>query len=176
MGALIVIERETGLDNIVATGTRLDAVVSQDLLHTVFFPGSPLHDGAAVIRSNRVLAVGCTLPLSDSPHISSMIHTRHKAAVGVTEQSDAVVVVVSEETGTISLAVEGRLERGLDADALRERLQKLLIPQERATGAGYRMLFRRHSAQQERQKPAAEQAAGSPDAAAQETRTGAGPV
>ncbi len=174
VGALIVIEREIGLDNIVATGTRLDALVSQDLLHTVFFPGSPLHDGAAVIRSNRVLAVGCTLPLSDSPHISTMIHTRHKAAVGVTEQSDAVVVVVSEETGTISLAVEGRLERGLDADSLRERLQRLLIPQERSGAPGYRMLFRKHPAQQDRQKVPAEDSRPAAEPAAQETQTGSG--
>jgi diadenylate cyclase len=172
VGALIVIERETGLDNIVATGTRLDALVSQDLLHTVFFPGSPLHDGAAVIRSNRVLAVGCTLPLSDSPHISTMIHTRHKAAVGVTEQSDAVVVVVSEETGTISLAVEGRLERGLDPDALRERLQRLLIPQERSGGPGYRTLFRRPAGQPGKQSPSG--AAPAPEPPAQETHTGSG--
>ena len=128
IGALIVIEREIGLDNIVQTGTRLDALASAELLSTVFYPGSPLHDGAAVIRANRVIAVGCTLPLSDSPHISAMIHTRHKAALGVTEQSDAVVVVVSEETGTISLALEGRLDRGLDGDALRNKLQKLLGP------------------------------------------------
>lgn len=143
VGALVVIERETGLDNIVATGTRLDAVVSQELLHTVFYPGSPLHDGAAIVRSGRVIAVGCTLPLSDSPHISSMIHTRHKAAVGMSEQSDAVAVVVSEETGTISLAVEGQLERGLDGDSLRARLQELLAPPAGAAGPGYRMLFRR---------------------------------
>lgn len=128
IGALIVIERETGLDNIVQTGTKLDAVVSSELLSTIFYPGSPLHDGAAVLRSNRIIAVSCTLPLSDSPNVSAMIHTRHKAAMGVTEQSDAVVVVVSEETGTISLALEGRLDRGLDGDALRERLQELLSP------------------------------------------------
>lgn len=143
IGALIVIEREIGLDNIVATGTRLDAVVSSELLSTVFYPGSPLHDGAAVIRANRVIAVSCTLPLTDSPQISSMIHTRHKAAIGVTEQSDAAVVVVSEETGTISLAVDGQLERDLDGDSLRQRLQALLSPQGAQERAGYRRLFRR---------------------------------
>jgi len=129
---------------------------------------------AVAVGGNRVLAVGCTLPLSDSPHISTMIHTRHKAAVGVTEQSDAVVVVVSEETGTISLAVEGRLERGLDADSLRERLQRLLIPQERSGAPGYRMLFRKHSAQQERQKAPAGDSRPAAEPAAQETQTGSG--
>ncbi len=125
------------------TGTRLDAVVSSELLATVFYPGSPLHDGAALIRSNRVIAVGCTLPLSDSPQISTMIHTRHKAAIGVTEQSDAVVVVVSEETGTISLAVEGQLDRELEADTLRSRLQELLSKPVTDNASAYRMIFRR---------------------------------
>lgn len=143
IGALVVIEREIGLDNIVTTGTRLDAVVSSELLATVFYPGSPLHDGAALIRSNRVIAVGCTLPLSDSPQISTMIHTRHKAAIGVTEQSDAVVVVVSEETGTISLAVEGQLDRELEADTLRSRLQELLSKPVTDNASAYRMIFRR---------------------------------
>jgi diadenylate cyclase len=145
IGALIVIEREIGLDTIVSTGTRLDAVVSSDLLATVFYPGSPLHDGAALIRSNRILAVGCTLPLSDSPQISSVIHTRHKAAIGITEESDAVVVVVSEETGTISLAVEGQLEREFDGDSLRARLQALLSPQGTQERSVRRTLFRRNN-------------------------------
>ncbi len=145
IGALVVIERETRLDTIVGTGRRLDAVVSSDLLATIFYPGSPLHDGAALIRSNRILAVGCTLPLSDSPQISSVIHTRHKAAIGVTEVSDAVVVVVSEETGTISLAIEGQLEREFDGDSLRARLQALLSPQSTQERSVRRTLFRRGS-------------------------------
>lgn len=144
VGSLIVIEREIGLDNIVTTGTRLDALVSAELLATVFYPGSPLHDGAAIIRSNRIIAVGCTLPLSDSPQISTMVHTRHKAALGVTEQSDAAVVVVSEETGTISLAIEGQLKRGLDADSLRSGLQELLSPHGSDEPPGDHMLFRRN--------------------------------
>lgn len=143
VGALIVIEREIGLDNIVATGTRLDAVISAELLGTVFYPGSPLHDGAAIVRSNRIIATGCTLPLSDSPNISNLVHTRHKAAIGVSEESDAVVVVVSEETGTISLAVEGRLERGLDGDTLKNKLRELLTPVSEDRNPREKILVRR---------------------------------
>ncbi|MHB1456132.1 MAG: diadenylate cyclase CdaA [Armatimonadota bacterium] len=126
VGALIVIEREVGLDNIIANGRHLNAVVSSDLLRTIFYPGSPLHDGAVIIRGNRILAAGCTLPLSDNPKLGTMIHTRHKAALGVTEQSDAMVLVVSEETGTISVSIEGSLERGLTSEQLRARLTELL--------------------------------------------------
>lgn len=175
IGALMVIERETGLDNIVTSGTRLDALVSQELLHTVFYPGSPLHDGAAIIRSNRVIAVGCTLPLSESPNLSTMIHTRHKAAVGVTEQSDAVVVVVSEETGTISLALEGRLERGLDGDSLRERLQQELSPADGETLSGYRMLFRRSGENGRKKADSEEERQGQTSASAKPEESGARP-
>ncbi|MDO8683078.1 MAG: diadenylate cyclase CdaA [Armatimonadota bacterium] len=122
IGALIVLERETSLDEITATGTPVDAVVTNDLLCTIFHPGSPLHDGAVIIRGNRVVAAGCTLPLSDSVHIGTMIHTRHKAALGVTEESDAAVVVVSEETGTISMSSEGKLHRGMNEDSLTKSL------------------------------------------------------
>lgn len=166
IGALVVIERETGLDNIVATGTRLDALVTSELLATVFYPGSPLHDGAAIIRSNRVIAVGCTLPLSDSPQLSAMIHTRHKAAVGVTEQSDAVVVVVSEETGTVSLAIGGCLTRGLEPEALRRSLQELLSPHGSDEKSGYRMLFRRSQARAGAPAAAPEPPASDPPASA----------
>ena len=125
VGALIVLERETSLDDIAATGVPVDAAVSNDLLCTVFHPGSPLHDGAVIIRGNRVVAAGCTLPLSESVHIGTMIHTRHKAALGVTEESDAAVVVVSEETGTISLSSEGKLSRGLNEESLVGSLKDL---------------------------------------------------
>lgn len=125
-GALIVIERETGLADIIETGTELNATVTSELLGTIFYPGSPLHDGAVIVRGNRVAAAGCTLPLSDSPHIGTTIHTRHKAALGISEQSDAAVVVVSEETGIISLAVEGNLVRGLRDEALEQRLMQVL--------------------------------------------------
>ena len=126
MGALIVIEREVGLDNLIATGHRMDALVSAELLRTIFHPGSPLHDGAVIIRGNRIVAASCTLPLSDSPRLGTMIHTRHKAALGVSEESDAVVLVISEETGMISISVEGALLRGLDTVELRAKLLELL--------------------------------------------------
>lgn len=128
VGALMVIEREVGLDTIIASGHRMDAAVSSELLRTIFHPGSPLHDGAVVIRGNRIVAASCTLPLSDSPRLGTMIHTRHKAALGVSEESDAVVLVVSEETGMVSLSVEGNLFRGLGPDDLRSRLSELLVP------------------------------------------------
>jgi diadenylate cyclase len=121
-GALIVLERETGLDDIVATGTELDAEVSSELLGTIFYSGTPLHDGAVIIRGGRIIAAGCYLPLSDSPNISANVHTRHRAAIGVSENSDAVVVVVSEETGTVSIAVGGKLNRGLNEEKLRAKL------------------------------------------------------
>lgn len=134
VGALIVIEREVGLDNIIANGRHINAVVSADLLRTIFHPGSPLHDGAVIIRGNRIIAAGCTLPLSDNPKLGTMIHTRHKAALGVTEQSDATVLVVSEETGTISISTEGSLERGLTTEQLRARLIELLQVERSAEG------------------------------------------
>lgn len=125
-GALIVIERETGLVDIIETGTALNAVVSAELLGTIFYPGSPLHDGAVIIRGSRIAAAGCTLPLSNSPHVGTTIHTRHKAALGISEQSDATVVVVSEETGIISVAFNGKLVRGLRDEALEQRLTQVL--------------------------------------------------
>lgn len=131
IGALIVIERETGLSDIIETGTELNAIVTSELLGTIFYPGSPLHDGAVIIRSTRIAAAGCTLPLSVSPHIGTTIHTRHKAALGISEQSDAAVVVVSEETGIISLAFEGNLVRGLRDEALDNRLAQILTGKER---------------------------------------------
>ncbi len=125
IGALMVLERETGLTDIVETGTALNAQVSAELLGTLFYPGSPLHDGAAVIRRDRVVAAGCTLPLSESREVQGMqVHTRHKAALGISEQSDALIVVVSEETGIISLAFDGKMVRGLRDDG---RLRDLLI-------------------------------------------------
>lgn len=128
IGALIVIERQTGLDAVISTGTRLDAEVSLELLETLFYKGTALHDGAAVIRRGRIVAGGCILPLTDRPRIEAAIHTRHKAALGMSENSDAIIVVVSEETGTISLAVDGKLIRGLNEAKLTERLYRLLNP------------------------------------------------
>lgn len=125
IGALIVIEREGALDDIVSTGTKLNALASEELIGSLFYPGSPLHDGAVIIRGERIVAAGCTLPLSESAHVGTMVHTRHKAALGVAEESDAAVVVVSEETGTISLALEGKLHRGLDENTLTQWLTSI---------------------------------------------------
>lgn len=132
VGALVVFERQTGLDEILETGTPMDATVTQELLDTIFYKGTALHDGAAVIRQGKIVAAGCILPLTDRPKLDAAVHTRHKAALGMSENSDAVVVIVSEETGTISIAVGGKLQRGLAEDKLRERLNSLLKPAEKS--------------------------------------------
>lgn len=126
VGALIVFERDTGLDDIVANGTVIDGGATAELLTTLFHVGTPLHDGAVIIRRGALFAAGCTLPLASAARVDATVHTRHKAAIGMSEESDAVVVVVSEETGTVSLAVEGRLVRGVRDDDLRSRLRELL--------------------------------------------------
>jgi diadenylate cyclase len=122
IGALIVVEREVGLKNYVETGTPIEARISHELLTTVFTPPSPLHDGAAILSGNRLAAAGCILPLSQNPRLIYALGTRHRAALGVSEETDAVVVVVSEETGAISIAERGRLLRNLDPGALRSTL------------------------------------------------------
>jgi diadenylate cyclase len=140
VGALIVFERQTGLDEVIATGIGLDAAVTPELLESIFFNGTALHDGAVIIRHGRIVAAGCILPLTDQPKVSAAVHTRHKAAIGMSDNSDAVIVVVSEESGTISLALEGKLLRGQSEATLKDRLHKLLQPSERLTGR------RRHAA------------------------------
>lgn len=130
-GALIVLERETGLTEQIDNGTMINAVVSAELLSTLFYPGTPLHDGAVIIRRDRVIAAGCTLPLSESRQIGTHVHTRHKAALGITEQSDSVAIVVSEETGTISVAHSGKMVRGLRGDDLRDRLAQVYLGRQR---------------------------------------------
>lgn len=125
IGALIVLEQDTGLRNYIETGTIINAQVSKPLLMAIFNPRSPLHDGAVIIHSARLISAGSVLPLSNEPGISKILGTRHRAAVGLTETSDAIVIVVSEETGTVSLAREGRLESNVDLDALRKRLLDL---------------------------------------------------
>lgn len=138
IGALIVIEREEGLDDLIGTGVPLDAQVSAELLSTIFHPGSALHDNAVMIRGDRVIAAGCLLPLTDRPGIGTDVHTRHRAAIGVSERSDAFVVVVSEETGSISICTEGRLIRGLKPEVLQQRLLNALQPPD---GREHRMSF-----------------------------------
>lgn len=125
-GALIVIERETGLGEYIDSGIKLDALVTWELLTNIFVEKTPLHDGAAVVRHGRVAAAACWLPLAEASVLAHDLGTRHRAGVGVTEQSDAVTVIVSEETGTISVAVQGRLTRHLDDKTLRETLNNLL--------------------------------------------------
>ncbi len=127
IGALIVFERKTPLGEIAATGTELDAAVSTELVENIFFPKSPLHDGGTVIRGNRVLSAGCILPLTNNNDINSQLGTRHRAALGMSESSDAVVVVVSEETGIISIACNGKLQRGYNPISLREDLTSYLL-------------------------------------------------
>lgn len=135
-GALIVMEREIGLRNYVESGIPLDASVSYDLLTTIFQPGAPMHDGAVIIQEDRVAAAACFLPLTISPSFDRELGTRHRAAIGVTEESDAVAVVVSEERGEVSLAVDGRIERGLTPERLRARLQELVLYRRVPVAAG----------------------------------------
>ncbi len=126
-GAIIVVEREIGLRNYIESGIPLDAALTYDLLVTIFQPGSPLHDGAVIVQEGRVAAAACFLPLTVAPRFARDLGSRHRAAVGITEECDAVALVVSEETGHISLALDGRLERDLDAERLRARLEGLLL-------------------------------------------------
>ncbi len=123
IGALIVLERETGLGEIVSTGVEINGDVSAGLLINIFIPNTPLHDGAVVLQKGVIAAASCLLPLSDNVNISKDVGTRHRAAVGICEQSDAVVVVVSEETGSISLAMDGKLSRFLDMQTLENILK-----------------------------------------------------
>ncbi len=132
IGALIVFERKTLLGSIIETGTSIDAAVTEELIGTIFFPKTPLHDGAAVIRADRVAAAGCILPLTKNNELSSELGTRHRAALGMSEESDAAVVVVSEETGYISIVEKGRIKRDISSAELREVLQRLLIEKESA--------------------------------------------
>lgn len=132
-GALMVIERQTGLADYAATGTPIDAVVSSALLENIFVVNTPLHDGAAIIRGDRVVAAAAFLPLTDSAQPGSELGSRHRAAIGISEQSDAIALAVSEETGWISIAAEGRLYRRLEDRALREMLGRYLRPRPHVT-------------------------------------------
>lgn len=147
IGALIVLERDTPLNEVIETGTPVDAKISEELLGNVFYPKAPLHDGAAVIRENRLCAAGCILPLTQHHGaVSSALGTRHRAAIGMSEQSDAVMVVVSEETGYISVAKDGRLRRNISDGELREVLcdELLLKETEETTSALKSLLGRKH--------------------------------
>jgi diadenylate cyclase len=126
IGALVVIEREIGLRTYIESGVPMDARVSYDLMVTIFRPTAPLHDGAVIIQKDRIAAAACFLPLSMNPVLSNQVGTRHRAAIGVTEETDAIAIIVSEETGQISLAQAGHIDRNMSVEELRERLSTLL--------------------------------------------------
>lgn len=130
VGALIVFAREQRLEEYFKTGSQIDGIVSEQLIRNIFFPKASLHDGAMIIRDGRIAAAGCVLPLTENTHISADLGTRHRAGLGMSEVSDAVVVIVSEETGTISVAVGGMLKRHLAAQTLEKLLRNELCPQE----------------------------------------------
>lgn len=143
VGALIAVEREIGTRAILETGTALDAPVVPELLTTIFFPHTPLHDGGVIIRRNRIAAAGCLFPLSQRQDLLKTLGTRHRAAIGLTEETDAVVVVVSEETGTISVAYRGRLTSGLDDDRLKRILASLLLSERQSGDSWWRNIGRK---------------------------------
>lgn len=134
VGALIVFERNNSLEQIAATGTMVDAAVSQELIRNIFFPKASLHDGAMIINNSRIAAAGCVLPLSDNRSLSTDLGTRHRAGVGISENCDAVVVIVSEETGAISVAIGGMLKRHLASQTLQKLLVQELIGEEKNRG------------------------------------------
>jgi diadenylate cyclase len=127
IGAIVAIERQVGLRNYIEGGIPLDGVLTYDLLVSIFQPSSPLHDGAVIVQNDRIASAACFLPLTVNPRLSKELGSRHRAAIGLTEENDSIAIVVSEETGIISVVVDGRVERGFDPDALRARLQALLI-------------------------------------------------
>ncbi|MBQ3425763.1 MAG: diadenylate cyclase CdaA [Clostridia bacterium] len=140
-GALIVIERGTRLGEYMHSGTRLDADVTSELLENIFVPNTPLHDGAVIIRGDKIINAGCVLPLTANSNLSSELGTRHRAALGLSEASDAVIVVVSEETGKISVAMNGSLTRNLSASSLKKALGKVLSVNESASGDAFKKTF-----------------------------------
>jgi len=133
-GALVVIERETGINDFLEVGTEIDAKLSAELIGSIFHPQSPIHDGAIIIQRARLTRAGCFLPLTQNPSISPRLGTRHRAAIGLTELVDAVAIVVSEETGKISVVVAGKMTRDLDTITLRKVLRRLLEPRRPAAG------------------------------------------
>jgi diadenylate cyclase len=143
VGALIVFERKNSLQAVTESGTRMDATVSVELMKNIFYPKAPLHDGAVVIRKGRVSGAACMLPLSANRNLSRDLGTRHRAGIGISEQSDAVVAIVSEETGTISVAIGGRLRRHLAPETLERILRNELLPKENAPPKSARTLLTR---------------------------------
>jgi len=127
VGALVVLQNEVGLNQYIEVGVPLDAQVSKELVTSIFLPGSPIHDGALIIQHGRITAAGCFLPLTTNPNVSKTLGTRHRAAIGLTEETDAAAIVVSEEDGMISLVREGKITRDVDAATLRTTLHRLLL-------------------------------------------------
>jgi diadenylate cyclase len=125
IGALISIEKETGLSEYIETGTGMDSLITSELLINIFIPNTPLHDGAVIVQRNRIAAAGCYLPLSESPFISKELGTRHRAALGISEVTDAVTIIVSEETGAVSLTANGDIDRNLDMEEFEARLRRV---------------------------------------------------
>jgi diadenylate cyclase len=138
-GALIAFERDVGLEDYAATGVRVNGEVSSEFLQSIFFPNSPLHDGAVIIRGNQILAAGCLLPLPEEGTVRERLGTRHRAAIGLSLASDALIVVVSEETGRISVVENGAITRNLDADGLRRRLMGAVEPVKPTNGRTRRL-------------------------------------
>ncbi len=133
IGVLLVFEQKTLLGSIIETGTKVDAVITEELLGTIFFPKTPLHDGAAIVKGDRIAAAGCILPLTKNNALSKELGTRHRAAIGMSEESDAIILVVSEETGKISLVSNGKINRDISSGELREQLQNYLITKDNET-------------------------------------------
>ena len=129
IGALIIMERETVLEDIAETGTKISAEISTELLGNIFYEGAPLHDGATIVRGDRIYAAGCVLPLTQSKTLSKDLGTRHRAGIGITENSDAIAIIVSEETGIISIAVDGKLSRFLDIKTVEKTLLNIYLSQ-----------------------------------------------
>lgn len=138
IGALIVLEQETGINEYIETGVKLDSLVSRGLLINIFVPNTPLHDGAIIIRKNRIAAAGCFLPLTENKTLNKELGTRHRAALGITETSDAFCIIVSEETGIISLAHAGKITRYLDAKSLKEILKNKMKHEEKKQNSWFR--------------------------------------
>lgn len=143
IGGLIVIERSIGLKSYIESGIAIDAALSHDLLVAIFSPGAPLHDGAVIIQKDRITAASCFLPLTVNLKLSKEFGARHRAAIGVTEESDALVVVISEETGIISIVVGGQIERSLDGESLRQRLEVILAGREPEKELGFSAMLER---------------------------------
>lgn len=128
IGGIIALEREIGLRPYVESGVTIDSQLTSELINTIFTPGTPLHDGGIIVRGDRIVAAGCLFPLTQNPHINKLLGTRHRAAIGLTEETDAVCVVISEETGAISIAVGGKLTKDMDRDAFPKTLENIFKP------------------------------------------------